>query len=209
MHNDPMEGMSLTHRAVIGQLRDSLGHETAETVLHRTQAEIAKTLERVDDRGSRLVRAHAEAWIAPIAATYTILREELGDQALALDLTFRLMRAKPTNRAMALRMLRWIPGRFALFRLAHRRALAKEFRVPGWDCRFVEDSPRRLAYTMRSCCYKEIFNELGVPEVAPLSCRMDDEDYALLPEIGFERPRLLTDGGDCCEFNHYAKRASG
>lgn len=61
---------------------------------------------------------------------------------------------------------------------------------------------------MHSCCYSEIFGELGVPEVAPLSCRMDDVDYALVPEIRFQRTKTLAGGDECCDFNHFVERAS-
>lgn len=77
----------------------------------------------------------------------------------------------------------------------------------AWDCRIIEDTPRRLAYTMHSCCYKEGFDQLGVGEVALLSCRIDHLDYALLPEIRFHRTKTLAEEDDCCDFVHYVEGA--
>lgn len=201
--------MSLTHRTVVRELRRSLGPERTDPVLRRSLSELDRMLDRVDDRGSPVVRSHAKAWIVPVAALYVALRDELGDQERALGVTFGAMTARATNRARALRVLRWLPGRFAIFRLAHRRALAADFCAPGWDCEIIENSPTRLAYTMHSCCYTEIFHELGVPEVAPLSCRMDDADYALLPEVRFQRTKTLAGGDECCDFSHHMEKGSG
>lgn len=198
-----MDSIPIMHASAIRELQKAVGRERARRVTERASAERARMLARVDDRGSRLVRAHAGAWIVPVAAVYVAIKDELGDVESALDVTFSMMRAAPTGRARAMRILRWVPGRFTLFRMAHRRALARDFVPPGWDCEVTEDSATRFAYVMRSCCYRDIYEELGVPEVAPLSCKMDDVEYALLPEIRFRRTQTLASGGDCCDFSHY------
>lgn len=195
----------IMYPAAIRELHKALGDECACRVMERASAERVRMLHTVDDRGSSVVRAHAEAWMVPVAAAYVALREELCDQERALDLTFSMMCATPTPRARGLRILRWVPGRFTLFRMAHRRALARDFVPPGWDCEVTEDCTTRFSYVMRSCCYRDIYEELGVPEVAPLSCRMDDVEYALLPEIRFRRAQTLVSGGESCEFSHYVE----
>lgn len=196
----------LDHPRALRELADAIGNARAAEALARASAECARMSALASDRGSPVVRHHLDAHIAPNAALYVTLRDELGDRDAALDVTFRVMRALPSARRWAMRALAWLPGRFALFRLLHRRALRRDSHPPAWDCEIVEDSPARFSCAIRSCCYLELYRELGVPEVAPLSCRMDDADYAPLPaSISFERPRTLATGGESCDFIHESR----
>lgn len=184
------------------ELARLLGAAEAARALAAANALVPALLARCDDRGSRAVRTHLRTAIVPVAALYTVLRERLGMQR-ALEVTFEVMRAMFVAMPRAVRALRFLPARFSLFRSANRFALRTQFPPEGWACEIVDDSRSRFAYTMRSCCYLDAYIALGVPEVAPLSCRMDEVAYAALPaDITFERTRTLAGGDDCCDFVH-------
>ncbi len=78
-----------------------------------------------------------------------------------------------------------------------------QFPRAGWDSLWIENSPRRIAFDMRSCFYRETLTASGAPELTASFCQMDDwMGERLPPGIAFRRANTLGRGGPCCDFRY-------
>ena len=79
------------------------------------------------------------------------------------------------------------------------RGIADKFFNADADLTLEGDT--RLLFTVRCCRFVELIESIGEPGMATLFCEGDRDFFANhQPEIIFERPEKLSDGGQICDF---------
>lgn len=66
---------------------------------------------------------------------------------------------------------------------------------------WLELSSEQIAFNVRECFCVNMLAKLGMPELAPVFCALDDQllqDYS--PQVAWERTQTLARGGDVCDF---------
>jgi hypothetical protein len=150
----------------------------------------------------RALRLNLEHNLLPGLALYQVLREEHREPQAALaewDEVVGAPESSPSQRG--LKLLGRLPESFELFRAAGRAMLVYGFPSEGWDYAWVEDSDRRLAFTITRCVYLRVLAAYGAPELTEHFCRLDDlMAEALPPWIEWSRTMTLGRGGAACDF---------
>ncbi len=182
------------------------GSDDAKRLLEATEARYRTLVAARPVPEQRALRGHLLNHILPGLALYQVLREEhAGDQQAALDEIARVFRAwTEAELRPSMRILSAVPRpfAFALFRAAFVVRM-RQFPRAGWDFVPIENSPRRIAFDMRSCFYLETLTAYGAPELTASFCQGDDWMGEMLPPgIVFRRAHTLGRGGPCCDFRY-------
>jgi len=142
----------------------------------------------------------SRAQIAPAILLYRALKRRAPESAWELTESVVLMEG--------VRFLRKSLGRLELERLqtlspVERREFveirgAKFFNATlRWD----EVAADRVQFTVTSCRFPPLCVAAGVPELAPMFCRVDDAYFGKVePGVTLERPATLAGGQDHCLF---------
>jgi hypothetical protein len=149
----------------------------------------------------RILRVHLHQVILPGLALYETLLDEGGDQAFVLAEVEALFEATFGRFSAAMSLLNKVPDSFSLFRWITRRTLQLGFPAAGWEITTVQDDEHCIAFDYTRCFYLDVLTAYGVPELAPLYCKMDDMLYESLPAaIAWHRSGTLAQGADRCDF---------
>ena len=175
--------------------------QEAARLVQRVRARYRELLADAPAYVEPALNTHLRENILPGLALYQVLRAERRDRGVALAEAERLFRASTAPRLLPMRLLRLLPEPFPFFRWANRQLLARQFPAAGWDFRWVEDSPDRLAYNAHRCFYLNTLSAYGAPELTPLFCKTDDWMMEHLPpSIVWQRRKTLGRGDDLCDF---------
>ncbi len=183
-------------------IADRFGQRRAEGIASHIQSNYDLLYARRPIFSNAALRDHLESWILPGLALYQSFRAEGMTEAEALDET-RYMLTGLINRVRTrwINLLAHLPGTYTLFRRMVRRTMNRRFVQPGFDLEWIEDSPRRIAFTMKQCLYHNTLTAYGAPELTAIYCHLDDIwGAALLPKVIFERPHTIGRGDSVCDF---------
>lgn len=109
-------------------------------------------------------------------------------------------------KSIFLRVLKYLPGAFLLFRLVTPRVLHADYLSAGFKVSWIENSSRSLAFDVTRCLYVDLFEKYDVRDIAPIFCEIDDLWYApLAPRIGWCRTGTIAEGADRCDFKFCSK----
>lgn len=148
-----------------------------------------------------MLRVHLAKIILPGLALYQTLLDKGGDKESVLEEVESLFGATFGRFSPVMSLLNEVPDTFTLFRWITRRTLQLGFPAAGWEIKPVQDDAQCIAFDYTRCFYLDVLRAYGVPELAPLYCKMDDMLYeSLPPAIRWHRSGTLAQGDDCCDF---------
>lgn len=156
---------------------------------------------RVPWPSKTMLRFHLTLSVLPQVALYTSLLAVgwTTERALAAMSKTVPSSVPPLRRSLAT-VTRWRGGR-AVFMWLAQRSLAG-FPSPGWECRWIENSPTRVAFNLTRCFDLGVMRDLGVPELAPLFCAADDLlNEGVCPHLRWHRSGTLARGDRVCDFS--------
>jgi hypothetical protein len=199
-----------------GMPRADLFHKALQTILPDEIADHLITNARekyqelntvLDDITHRSLRKHLEENILPGTALYLVLLEKGHSQDRALEIIRVVFERWGNIMRKRISFLAQLPFFYGMLRRMIRWQMGMQFPDAGWEMEWVEVSKKRVAFNMRSCFYLEILNRLGVSELTPLYCWMDDLVFeGLSPNVKWDRRHTLARGDDRCDFCYLNRR---
>ena len=141
---------------------------------------------------------------------FVALTSRVGEKR-ALALTGQVLRE-----SAVLHLRRLLPrvdrAAYAAMEPAARKAMLEDLvgRFPNSTVDGVEASVGRFSYRITRCELVELMRRIGRPLLAPLFCKGDEDFFGRdMPEVVFERPSTLAEGGACCEFRFRWRQEGG
>lgn len=195
-------------------LKQQRGASEAADFMERVQQVYDELYARRPTFTNRHLRFHVEDNILVGLAIYRVFLSEGKSQADAFAET-RGFLAASAEIGQSMRIIRlakrFLPSSwfYPLIRRSVRYQMRVMFPAENWGTRWLEDSPRRLAFDTTRCLYLETLNAYGAPELTPAFCNVDDVLGAVMfPEVIFERSGTLARGSDRCDFCYRNGKAS-
>lgn len=153
-----------------------------------------------------VLRWHLAAYLLPGVAVYRTLLAAQVPQPEARQAVARALVADNEPRRLRLRRLgqhRWFYGVFAV---AVRALSSLLYPRPGWRIRWGEVSRARIAFDIDRCYYLDVLTRLGMPELTPAYCHLDDVLYTdISPQVAWQRDHTLAAGCDRCTFRYHRR----
>jgi hypothetical protein len=145
---------------------------------------------------------HLEKHILPGLALYQVLKEETGNQQMALSEIDRLFSAPAASSTRKqLSFLHHLPAQFSIFRMAGRWQIRHNFPSEGWQMEQVADDRHQYSFNIHRCFYLDTLTTYGAPELTEHFCCLDDLAMQSLPaSIQWSRTTTLGRGGEQCDF---------
>ncbi|MBN1531784.1 MAG: L-2-amino-thiazoline-4-carboxylic acid hydrolase [Spirochaetes bacterium] len=141
--------------------------------------------------------------VALVAAVYLIAREKVGDDT-ALSLVSAVV--LPVGLATQLANFRYVEDSRSFENLiAYQQRINREGPTRLNRMEILEQSGSRYRFKVHNCVFMQAFRALGVPELTPVICAIDNAIFnAYMPErVQFHRGCVgnrIADGADFCSF---------
>jgi hypothetical protein len=183
-------------------LAQKYGRQKADTLALLFQARYDVIYTQRPEFIDKVMRDHVETNILVGLALYQTFLVDGMSRAEALNETQDLL-TMYTDQGMArqAKILSRLPGTFWLLRRLVGRAMKTQFGPPGFEFHWVENSARRVAFTMTRCLYHSTLTAYGAPELTPVFCHQDEVwAAALAPKVIFERSSTIGRGSIQCDF---------
>lgn len=156
-----------------------------------------KSLAKADSQKERDSREQ----LGPVILIYGRLCR-IHDQADALEITRKVVIA--SGRAFLAQVLKRLSiDTLISLPITERTAYLKPLLDPIPNALYTLhfDEENRVHFTVKSCRFVELCATLGVPELTPLFCAVDDHFFRHdLPQVNLERATTLAHGGVSCPF---------
>jgi hypothetical protein len=181
--------------------KGSLSHAIRVAVLAEYEALCSQF-----DLGDKMLERHLLRAILPAAAFYRALPKHghTKEAALAAIRSSLAESAKPM--AKLFHAAGWLPFFFPHLRVICPASMKSDFGESGWDICWKENSREKIAFEAHSCFYERVLANLGMPELVPLFCEVDDITYGNIPSVRWGRTKTIGQGGDCCDFCFFSER---
>jgi len=201
-----MPHLNVWQRA-LGQSQSEIG---AAVLAGRMQTRYEDLYARRPRFAHRVLRVHLDKIVLPGLALYQTLLEENDDRKAVLAEVETLFETTFVRFSRVISLLNAFPDSFTWFRRITRRTVQVGFPPAGWEIKPVQDDERCIAFDYTRCFYLDLLTVYGVPELAPLYCKMDDMLYESLPsQIVWRRSGTLAQGDECCDFRWCWEEGAG
>ncbi|MBZ0277571.1 MAG: L-2-amino-thiazoline-4-carboxylic acid hydrolase [Anaerolineae bacterium] len=193
----PMPMLALMRRVLMAKY----AQQKVDALAEQLQMHYAALYMRRPVFANPALRTHVEGKILPGLSLYqTLLAEGMSPEA-ALQETENMLTALVRYKWRWVKLLTVIPGTFWFLRKAVGRMMSKQYVEPGFEFEWVENSPRRIAFTMTRCLYYNTLSAYGAPELTSAFCHGDDVlGVVLAPKVVFERSQTIGRGDHICDF---------
>ncbi|MHA6326723.1 L-2-amino-thiazoline-4-carboxylic acid hydrolase [Roseivivax sp. CAU 1753] len=145
-------------------------------------------------------KIHLDVILPSIA--FHLSAREIGlpsDASLSIVKSVAMRNAKP--KAGFMKVLKYLPGAFWLFRIISPRVLKRDFAKAGFEVEWIENNSTSIAFDINKCLYVDLFGKYDCLDIAPIFCGIDDYWYEpLAPTINWKRAGTLAKGACCCDF---------
>jgi hypothetical protein len=152
----------------------------------------------------RRLQFHVDHLIMPVLALYQVLLEMNDDAQETLDEVGEIIGEVLMNKMEVLiRLMRYFPDPFYILRRIVLLVNQIVFPKSGWVIDYITDDDQVIAFDIHGCFFVDVLADYGVPELAQVFCRFDDDIGALFPpDIGWKRKFTLARGGSFCDFRY-------
>lgn len=174
------------------------GETEGKEILKKTNERIKKLLSNFKLTTSEKRTDKLKDVILPRIALYEILQEKGIRKQDAYEVVAEYVQkviCKKTKKQY--KTMEKIPGFFAIFkRMFTKVTLNSDF----WTSTLKEYKKDCFAVDITKCLWHDACVEAGCPEVCPLFCNCDDENYGGLKKLKFIRKGSLGKGSSVCDF---------
>ncbi|MDR2478069.1 MAG: L-2-amino-thiazoline-4-carboxylic acid hydrolase [Treponema sp.] len=152
---------------------------------------------------NKMLYKHLACSILPAAAVYRVLQNNGFDKDTAINIIRESVLYAGQNMKKLLQKLGKLPFFFLLFRILCRNSLKNVYGKPGWDMRWLADTPYELRWDCHSCFYHDELKKHDAQELLAVFCASDDLIYGDIPNIQWGRKKTLAAGSEVCDFQFY------
>jgi len=173
----------------------------SDKIYHMACRILTNEINKMDDRGHKMVRNHLKKNILPGYACYKALINSGIDKKDAYDFVERLMCNSAQRMGNLCKLLSRKKYGYNLFLGLFKLGLMFGYPKEGWTIEWIEQNNQCIRFNITTCLYCEELEKRNALELCTAYCKTDHVAYdPLAPSVIFERKGTLAKTGTKCDF---------